>query len=57
MSPHLGFTLLGILVIATVTALIGKDTPQNHLRRFAHHTTAGVTWVWLSAWTMHFLHG
>ena len=56
MSPHLGFTLLGILVIATVTALIGKDTPQNHLRRFAYNSIAGVTWVWLSAWAMHFLH-
>ena len=56
MSPHLGFTLHGILVIATVTALIGKDTTQNHLRRFAYNSTAGVTWVWLSAWAMHFLH-
>ena len=56
MSPHLGFTLLGILVIATVTALIGKDTTQNHLRRFAYNSIAGVTWVWLSAWAMHFLH-
>ena len=57
MSPHLAFTLLGILVISVCTALMGQDTRLNHARRFAYNTAAGVTWIWTAAWAMRWLHG
>jgi len=57
MNAHLAFTLLGIVVIASCTALMGPDTRVNHWRRFAYHTAAGVTWIWGAAWAMRWLHG
>ncbi len=57
MSAHLGFTLLGIVVIAACTALMGQDSRQNHWRRFAYNAGAGVTWIWGTAWAMRWLHG
>ena len=57
MSAHLGFTLLGIAVIAACTSLMGEDTRQNHWRRFTYHATSGVSWIWLTAWAMRWLHG
>ena len=57
MSAHLGFTLLGIVVIDACTALMGQDSRQNHWRRFAYNAGAGVTWIWGTAWAMRWLHG
>lgn len=57
MSAHLGFTLLGIVVIAACAALMGQDSRQNHWRRFAYNAGAGVTWIWGTAWAMRWLHG
>ena len=57
MSAHFGFTLLGIVVVATCTALMGSDTRQNYWRRFAYNSAAGVAWIWTAAWTMRWLHG
>lgn len=57
MNAHLGFTLLGIVVIAACTALMGSDTRPNQWRRFAYHATVGVTWIWAGAWAMRWLHG
>jgi len=57
MSAHLGFTLLGMLAIAACTALMGKDTRQNHFRRFVYQAVTGVSWIWATAWAMRWLHG
>lgn len=56
MSPHLVFTLLGILVISACTALMGRDSKQNHWRRFAYNVASGFAWIWAAAWTMRWLH-
>lgn len=57
MNAHLGFTLLGLAAVAACTALMGKDTAANHGRRFAYNLAAGVSWIWVGAWAMHWLHG
>ena len=57
MNPHLGFTVLGILVVSAATSLMGKDTRANHWRRFAYNSAAGMTWIWTAAWAMRWLHG